>query len=60
MCGPKFCSMKITEDVRRYAEENGYGEGEALRKGMDEMSGEFGAHGNQVYVKEADEEGLEV
>lgn len=60
MCGPKFCSMKITEDVRRYAEENGYGEGEALRKGMDAMSEEFGAHGNRVYVEEADEEGLEV
>ncbi|KAL6585607.1 hypothetical protein OROMI_002251 [Orobanche minor] len=42
MCGPKFCSMKITEDVRKYAEEHGYGSAEeAVRKGMDAMSAEF-------------------
>lgn len=35
MCGPKFCSMKITEDVRQYAEERGYGLEDALAKGME-------------------------
>ena len=32
MCGPNFCSMKITQDVRDYAEEHGIGEDEALKK----------------------------
>lgn len=41
MCGPKFCSMKITEDVRKYAAEHGYGEQEALEFGMQEKSMEF-------------------
>ncbi|KAJ6424857.1 hypothetical protein OIU84_025597 [Salix udensis] len=42
MCGPKFCSMKITEDVRKYAEEHGYGSAEeAVQHGMDAMSAEF-------------------
>lgn len=41
MCGPKFCSMKITEDVRAYADANGYKDGEALDKGMEEKSEEF-------------------
>uniref|UniRef100_A0A7S3EIJ0 ThiC-associated domain-containing protein n=1 Tax=Rhodosorus marinus TaxID=101924 RepID=A0A7S3EIJ0_9RHOD len=41
MCGPKFCSMKITEDVRRYADEHGYGLSEAIGKGMEEKSSEF-------------------
>ncbi|TVR48468.1 MAG: phosphomethylpyrimidine synthase ThiC [Puniceicoccaceae bacterium] len=38
MCGPKFCSMKITEDVRRYAEEHGYGEAEAIEAGLREKA----------------------
>ncbi len=41
MCGPHFCSMKITEDVRKYAAEQGIAEEEALKKGMDEKSKEF-------------------
>ncbi|KAF5744530.1 ThiaminC isoform 4 [Tripterygium wilfordii] len=42
MCGPKFCSMKITEDVRKYAEEHGYGSAEeAVKQGMKAMSAEF-------------------
>ncbi|CAK9164234.1 unnamed protein product [Ilex paraguariensis] len=42
MCGPKFCSMKITEDVRKYAEEHGYGNAEeAVKDGMEAMSAEF-------------------
>lgn len=41
MCGPQFCSMKITDDVRRYAEEHGYGVEEAVEKGMEEKAREF-------------------
>ena len=41
MCGPKFCSMKITEDVRRYADEHGYTADEALEKGMAEKAAEY-------------------
>lgn len=52
MCGPKFCSMKITEDVRKYAEEHGYGDGEVIEFGMKEMSKEFVEGGGEIYVKE--------
>ena len=41
MCGPHFCSMKITEDVRKYAAEQGIAEEEALKKGMEAKSKEF-------------------
>ncbi|TFH24806.1 MAG: phosphomethylpyrimidine synthase ThiC [Myxococcales bacterium] len=41
MCGPKFCSMKITEDVRRYAAEHGYGEDEAVEKGLEDKAQEY-------------------
>ena len=51
MCGPHFCSMKITEDVRKYAEEQGIAESEALKKGMEEKSKEFVEKGAQVYAK---------
>ena len=51
MCGPNFCSMKITEDVRKYAAENGYTEDEALQKGMREKSDEFTNQGAEVYPK---------
>ncbi|PRY46350.1 phosphomethylpyrimidine synthase ThiC [Umezawaea tangerina] len=50
MCGPKFCSMKITQDVRRYAEEHGLSTVEAIEAGMEEKSAEFGDHGNKVYL----------
>ncbi len=49
MCGPHFCSMKITEDVRRYAAEQGVAETEALQKGMEEKSREFIEEGAEVY-----------
>ncbi|MCG3179613.1 MAG: Phosphomethylpyrimidine synthase [Phycisphaerae bacterium] len=49
MCGPKFCSMKITEDVRRYAAEHGVDEGQAVQLGMDEMAEKFKQGGAQVY-----------
>jgi phosphomethylpyrimidine synthase len=51
MCGPHFCSMRITEDVRKYAAEQGINDGEALKKGMEEKSKEFIAGGAEVYVK---------
>jgi phosphomethylpyrimidine synthase len=51
MCGPHFCSMKITEDVRKYAAEQGIAEEEALKKGMEEKSKEFVAKGAEVYAK---------
>jgi phosphomethylpyrimidine synthase len=50
MCGPKFCSMKITQDVRDYAATLGVSEQEALRVGMDEKSKEFAAKGGEFYV----------
>jgi phosphomethylpyrimidine synthase len=49
MCGPHFCSMKITEDVRRYAAERGVSEEEALRKGLDDKAREFVDAGAEVY-----------
>ncbi len=51
MCGPHFCSMKITEDVRKYAAEQGVTEEEALKKGMEEKSKEFVEKGAEVYGK---------
>ena len=49
MCGPHFCSMKITQDVRDYAAEHGVEETAALDAGMAEKSAEFRAQGAQVY-----------
>jgi phosphomethylpyrimidine synthase len=51
MCGPHFCSMKITEDVRKYAAEQGIKEEEALKTGMEEKSREFVEAGAEVYAK---------
>ena len=50
MCGPKFCSMKITQDVRDYAARKGMEEDAALREGMAEKSAEFKAAGGQIYI----------
>ena len=49
MCGPHFCSMKITEDVRKYANEKGLTDQEALTAGMAEKSEEFKHQGAEVY-----------
>jgi len=49
MCGPHFCSMRISEDVRKYAVEKGLEEAKALEEGMQEMSEKFVAEGAQVY-----------
>ncbi len=51
MCGPHFCSMKITQDVRDYAAKQGVSENEALAKGMQEKSVEFVKSGAKVYHK---------
>jgi len=51
MCGPHFCAMKITEDVRQYAAEQGVSEEEALKKGMEAKSKEFVEKGAEVYAK---------
>jgi phosphomethylpyrimidine synthase len=51
MCGPHFCSMKITEDVRKYAAEQGIAEEEALKKGMEAKSKEFAEKGSELYAK---------
>jgi phosphomethylpyrimidine synthase len=51
MCGPHFCSMKITEDVRKYAAEQGIAEEAALQQGMAAKSKEFVEKGAEVYAK---------
>jgi phosphomethylpyrimidine synthase len=50
MCGPKFCAMKITQDVRRYAESHNVSEDQALDLGMREKAAEFTASGGRVYL----------
>ncbi|GAA3026474.1 phosphomethylpyrimidine synthase ThiC [Actinokineospora globicatena] len=50
MCGPKFCSMKITQDVRRYADEHGLSSVEAIEAGMAAKSEEFADQGGKVYL----------
>jgi phosphomethylpyrimidine synthase len=51
MCGPKFCSMKISQDVRDYAAQQGISEDEALQKGMETKSVEFMKTGSEIYHK---------
>jgi phosphomethylpyrimidine synthase len=51
MCGPQFCSMKITEDVRKYAAEQGMKEEEALKAGLEDKAKEFVRKGAKVYAK---------
>ncbi len=56
MCGPKFCSMKITQDIREYAAEHGLDTSEGIERaveaGMREKSGEFREMGSQLYVED--------
>jgi phosphomethylpyrimidine synthase len=49
MCGPQFCSMKITQDVRDYAKERGLDREHALQAGMKEMSQRFVDKGSEIY-----------
>jgi phosphomethylpyrimidine synthase len=51
MCGPHFCSMKITQDVREYAEKQGVSDQEALEKGMQEKAAEFNQQGGEIYTR---------
>ena len=50
MCGPHFCSMKITQDVREYAEQLGVAVDEALKKGSQEKAKEFADKGSEIYL----------
>ena len=52
MCGPHFCSMKITQDIRDYAQEKGFKDIKiAVDYGLDEKSQEFKKSGNEIYIK---------
>ncbi len=51
MCGPHFCSMKITQDVRDYAQKHSVSENDALKKGMQEKAIEFVKKGGEIYHK---------
>lgn len=52
MCGPNFCSMKISQDVRDYADKQGMENmDDAIKKGMDDMSKEFKEKGSEIYNK---------
>lgn len=54
MCGPKFCSMKITQDIRDYAKEQGLSEMDAVQKGLDSKAREFADKGKEIYVERPD------
>ncbi|TAJ17241.1 MAG: phosphomethylpyrimidine synthase, partial [Dehalococcoidia bacterium] len=50
MCGPKFCSMRITQDVREYARAHGIGEDQVLEAGLTEKADEFRVLGGRLYL----------
>lgn len=52
MCGPKFCSMRITQDIRDYAEQHGLETTEAIEAGMKEKAEGFVAAGSRIYAQE--------
>jgi phosphomethylpyrimidine synthase len=52
MCGPHFCSMKITQEVREYAAKLGISEIDALKRGMEVKSIEFVKTGAEIYQKQ--------
>jgi len=49
MCGPKFCSMRISQDIRNYAKEKDLNTTEAIHQGMQEKAEEFKKAGSQIY-----------
>jgi phosphomethylpyrimidine synthase len=51
MCGPHFCSMKITDDVRKFAAEQKISEEQALQIGLEQTAKEFADKGSKVYAK---------
>jgi phosphomethylpyrimidine synthase len=53
MCGPRFCSMKITQEVREYAAKHGISEQEAIERGMEEKAKEFLESGAELYLESA-------
>jgi phosphomethylpyrimidine synthase len=57
MCGPRFCSMKITQEVREYAREHGLAEGVAIKQGLTEKAEQFRAGGARIYTPEPEVEG---
>ena len=52
MCGPHFCSMRITQDVRDYAQRLGVGDEQAIEQGLREKAIEFVARGRELYLKQ--------
>ncbi|MHB1951627.1 MAG: phosphomethylpyrimidine synthase ThiC, partial [Acidiferrobacteraceae bacterium] len=51
MCGPKFCSMRITQEVRDYAAGHGLSEEDAIGTGLEEKAAEFRSQGAKIYHK---------
>jgi phosphomethylpyrimidine synthase len=51
MCGPHFCAMKITQEVREYAQRKGLTEEQALTAGLEEMKREFRKRGHEIYQR---------
>jgi hypothetical protein len=51
MCGPHFCSMRITEDVRKYAAEHGLSEEAAVEEGLKQKATKFKEAGAEIYAK---------
>jgi phosphomethylpyrimidine synthase len=51
MCGPHFCSMKITEDVRKFAAQRGLTDAEAVEEGLKQKATEFAKSGSEIYAK---------
>jgi len=51
MCGPHFCSMKISQDVREYADKHGLNTDEAIEEGMKEMSDTYTEKGSELYLE---------
>ena len=51
MCGPHFCSMKISQDVREYADKHGLNPDEAIKEGMKEMSDTYTEKGSELYLE---------
>lgn len=50
MCGPTFCSMKISQDIRDYAAERGLDSGDAMEEGLARKAEEFRESGGEIYV----------
>jgi phosphomethylpyrimidine synthase len=49
MCGPKYCSMRIIQDIRDYAKQQGLEEQQAIESGLKDKSNEFKEDGSEIY-----------